>query len=180
MISSAGMLRSVHTRMACVRPYSMSTDCKGWYSPCPHRYVLDRKRTHVPVPYICRWTLWKDAACPTKRSCRWTGGPWTGRRPRPLYAPGPSYAVQSFFARVTIWMSPGLSAEQECHPMSMGLVRKYRSRTNKDLPICCAARRPSRSICTTWETLSSPSQLLTALSPSWIWMDCQHFFRQLF
>lgn len=34
-----------------------------------------------------------------------------------------------------------------------------------------AARKPSRSICTTWETGSSPSQPLITPFPSWIWMD---------
>ncbi len=34
-----------------------------------------------------------------------------------------------------------------------------------------AARKPSRSICTTWETDLIPSQSLMAPSPSWIWMD---------
>lgn len=34
-----------------------------------------------------------------------------------------------------------------------------------------AARKPSRNICTTWETDSSSSQPLITPSPLWIWMD---------
>lgn len=77
----------------------------------------------------------------------------------------------SLLARVTTWSNPGSSAEYACHSSSMGLVWKYHSKTNRKRSVCCAARKPSRSICTTWEMGSSPSQSLPTLSPSWIWMD---------
>ena len=50
MISPADMDRSVHARMACVSTYSTRTNSRGWYSPCTHRYVLERKRTSLMAP----------------------------------------------------------------------------------------------------------------------------------
>lgn len=79
--------------------------------------------------------------------------------------------VQFLFALVTMESIPGCSFSYSLHSSSRGIVRKYRSRTNRDRPKYRAAQHPSRNICTTWETCSSPSQSLTASSPSWSWTE---------
>lgn len=78
--------------------------------------------------------------------------------------------MQFFFARVITWSKPGFYTEYLFRSMSMGFVKK-RSITKRALPICCATRKPSRSICTTWEIDAPPRQLLMAPSPSLIWRN---------
>lgn len=109
---------------------------------CPHRYVLERKQTSFSDPYICRQASWKKTASDVKNLLD-EQPPRRQDSVRVLYTPLVFHKQYSFLARVTAWSNPEAFFEPAFHSFSRGTTRKYLSRTNRELPKCCAARDSS-------------------------------------